>query len=258
MASPLIGHFVWYDLMTSDTDAAQTFYTDVIGWTATPWEGSDEPYTMWAMGEKGIGGLATLPAQAKEMGAPPHWLAYAVVEDVAGTVAKATELGGKVYVQPTDIPNVGCFAVIADPQGAVFAAYKPSGEMAVPGASANGDFSWHELYTSDWEAAWGFYEALFGWRKTDSMDMGPMGTYQMFAAGERTLGGMMNKPAEMPAPPHWLYYTTVADVDAAVERAKVGGGTLVNGPMDVPGGDRVAMLIDPQGAGFALHQNKPA
>lgn len=250
------GRFVWFDLMTSDPEAAKGFYTRLIGWGTQPWEGSDMPYTMWANGEKPLGGLMELPAEAREAGAPPHWLAYVSVPDVDAAVARARELGGTVFHGPTDIPNVGRFAVLADPQGAVFAAYTSAGEGAgAAGPPAKGEFSWHELATTDAAGAFDFYADLFGWEKQEAMDMGEAGIYQIYGRGGVPLGGMFNKTAEMPGPPAWLYYIKVDDVTNAVEKLKELGGTVLNGPMDVPGGDRIAQCMDPQGACFALHSS---
>ena len=120
-----------------------------------------------------------------------------------------------------------------------------------------GDASWHELYTTDAEAAMKFYTGLFGWQPTESMDMGPMGKYHMFARGSAFGGGMMNKPKEMAqVPPHWRFYFRVPDVHAAAERVKKNGGQVLNGPMEVPGGDWVVNCMDPQGAAFSLHHKK--
>jgi predicted enzyme related to lactoylglutathione lyase len=118
-----------------------------------------------------------------------------------------------------------------------------------------GEFTWSELLATEHESAFGFYSALFGWKKQRDFDMGPMGKYLIFGTGDRDLGGMFTKPKDMPAPPHWVYYVQVADLDASIARAKAQGAKLVNGPMDVPGGARVAQLDDPQGGGFALHES---
>jgi predicted enzyme related to lactoylglutathione lyase len=126
----------------------------------------------------------------------------------------------------------------------------------MPGTGADpkpGQFSWHELYATDVDAAFDFYNALFGWNRTESMDMGDMGVYQMYGIGEVSLGGMMKKPDEMPGPPSWLYYVLVDDLDASVEKIKSGGGQVINGPMPIPGGDRIVQAMDPQGAMFAIH-----
>jgi predicted enzyme related to lactoylglutathione lyase len=126
--------------------------------------------------------------------------------------------------------------------------------MQRPAEATNGHFSWHELMAGDVEAAFRFYSQLFGWQKTEAIQ-GPMGTYQMYGKGGRTFGGMMTRPKDYPAPPHWLYYVKVGDLDAALGRVKAGGGQVLHGPMEVPGGTRVAQCVDPQGAAFALHGN---
>lgn len=213
-------------------------------------------HTEWTNGETPLGGSMNLSEDAKKAGAPPHWLAYVLVVDVDATVDRAKGLGGNVMVPAMDIPTVGRFAVITDPQGAFIAVYTPAGEPpGHDGPPQTGEFSWHELATSDWKAAWAFYEALFGWEKGDAMDMGAMGIYQMYKkkGSEMPLGGVFDKPAEMPGPPFWLYYVRVDDADASAKRVEELGGKILNGPMDVPGGDRIVQCMDPQGAVFALH-----
>lgn len=254
MATDVRGRFMWYELMTADPAAAQGFYTKVIGWGTAPFEGSNPPYTMWMRGEAPIGGVMALPAEAKAMGASSQWLPYVGTPNVDETVAAASGLGAKVRVPPTDIPNVGRFAVVTDPQGATFALFKPGSDPGAEGTPQVGDFSWHELSTTDSTAAWAFYSQLFGWEKTQSMDMGPMGIYQMYGRGGRTYGGMMN--AAPGAPVGWLCYVQVANVAEVVEKTKAAGGRIVHGPTEVPGGDQIAVGIDPQGAGFAVHQKK--
>ncbi len=249
------GQNVWFDLMTTDMEGAKAFYTETIGWKTQQWSDADsnKPYTMWVNGERPIGGMMPLPDEAKAMGAPPHWIAYTVVDDVDAAAKKAESLGGRVYAPPMDIPTVGRFAILGDPQGATFAIFKPAGETDAP-PDAKGQFSWAELNTTDYEAAWKFYSALFGWNHRSSMDMGPMGTYFMWHdASEKTKGGMSNMAKQMNMPAHWLHYVTVNDVDAACQRIKQKGGKVVNGPMPIPGDDVIAQCQDPQGAFFAIY-----
>ncbi len=249
------GRFLWYELMTNDTDAAKRFYPPITGWGTTAWEGSPVEYTMWTHAQGPVGGLADLAQDPASQGIPPHWLAYIGTPNVDATVARAQGLGGTLMVGPMDIPGVGRFAVMTDPQGVVFAPYTPEGPPSpqAEGPTPLGAFSWHELVTTDHEAAFRFYSELFGWNHTDTMDMGPMGTYQMYGHGQKTLGGMFNKSSDMPAPPHWIYYVHVADMTAALDAVRAGGGQVLNGPHEVPGGDVVAQCMDPQGAMFALH-----
>jgi predicted enzyme related to lactoylglutathione lyase len=156
-----------------------------------------------------------------------------------------------------DIPDIGRFAIVSDPQGALFIAFTPL-PMPGPGPSDKpglGDFQWHELMTTDAQRAWDFYQKLFGWQKTDAMEMGPGQTYQMFAPpGRPSVGGMFNKPG----PAQWLSYVIVKDAKAAAKTIEASGGKVINGPMEVPGGDWITAGIDPQGVMFAVHSKKQA
>jgi len=254
--SDVKGRWVWYDLMTTDPQAATRFYSDVVGWGTQKWK-DDQPYTMFTADAGPIGGAMELPEAARASGAPPHWMAYIGTDDIEGSTHRAEELGATVLVEPQDIPEVGRFAVFSDPQGAVFALFAPDGEMPVDdGQPGVRRFSWNELATTDHEAAFDFYSKLAGWDRTSEFDMGPQGSYQMYGQKGMPYGGMFRKPAEMPGPPSWIYYARVDDLDDAVERVRAGGGQVLNGPMEVPGGDRIAQCTDPQGAFFALHEQK--
>ena len=245
--------FVWYDLMTTDPEQGMAFYRELTGWETQPWQGP-MPYHVWSNRGRPLGGVMELPKDARKGGAPPHWLAYIAVDDVDATVERIRQLGGGVLVPGTEIPNAGKFAVVTDPQGAAFAIYCSVQEHPEAHWPPEvGEFSWHELATTDHAAAFEFYHTLFGWENTETMDMGDAGTYVMYGSGEMSWGGMFTKPAEMPGPPFWLFYIKVDDVEAAVAKVQRLGGQVLNGPMEVPGGDRVAQCCDPQGAAFALH-----
>ncbi len=251
-----VGSFVWFDLMTKDIAGAMDFYTKLVGWTTQRFGDGEPRYDMFMVSpEEAMGGLMTLPEEAAATGAPPHWIGFAHVADCAASAAKVGALGGQVMRAPWEIPNVGSCAIVADPQGAVFALFQPlSGSSSGSREAGMGEVSWSELATADQGAAWSFYEGVLGWEKAATMDMGPMGTYLMWraAGGERSLGGIFDKPAEVPMS-FWLHYIRVPDVDAAAEQVKALGGQIVNGPMEVAGGDRVVQCCDPQGAMFALH-----
>jgi uncharacterized protein len=251
------GRFLWHELQTTDPSSAVGFFTKVVGWKTQPMEG-DPSYTLFMAGNhQPVAGLMLLPEAAKAMGAPPNWLTYMGTPDVDGTAKQAESLGAKILKAPADIPSVGRFAVLMDPQGAVFALYTP--KQALPdGAPGVGEFSWHELATTDWRAALTFYQRLFGWEETSSMDMGPeMGTYQMYGRKGQTLGGMFTKPKQMPGPPSWLPYIKVADARKTAAKTATQGGKVINGPMQVPGGDWIAQAMDLQGAVFAVHSVTP-
>jgi len=236
--------------------AAEDFYKTVVGWNTAPFEGAGQPYTVFnRSGDVGVGGVMTKPAEVK---APPFWAMYVGVPNLEEAVSKITRLGGKAHTEVIEIPTVGRLQMMMDPQGAAFYVIQPaSSEQRPEGTPEVGEGSWHELMTTDWQAAMKFYEQAFGGQPTEAMDMGPDGKYQMFNRPHGMIGGMMNKPKSMAnVPPNWLIYFRVPDVDAAAERIKAKGGKILNGPMEVPGGDRVVSATDPQGAAFGLHARK--
>jgi len=252
MMSSSYGKFVWYELMTTDTAAAEAFYKSVIGWSARDAGMPGMFYTIISAGDVPIGGLMEVPERARLSGARPAWMGYVAVDDVDASAAQVTRAGGGVHRGPDDIPGVGRFAVASDPQGAMFVLFKGMGEAPGPVAPGTpGHAGWRELLAADREAAFGFYSKLFGWTKAEAIDMGPMGVYQLYAKGDQTLGGMMTKPDAVPAP-FWLYYFNVESITAAVARVNAAGGQVVNGPLEVPGGSWIVQCVDPQGAMFAL------
>jgi hypothetical protein len=260
-----MGGFVWYDLLTTDVEAAIRFYGEVVGWTTVPFESSDPaarsprpPYRMWKPPVAGpIGGVEAMSDDLRRAGRPPAWLGYAHTVDLDRTLADAKARGARVVDGPHHLPGVGKMATLLDPGGATFAAFEPEGSPPTderPGVRV-GQVAWVELFAADLEEAWAFYSELFGWTRTDSMEMGPAGEYRMFTTDGTQGGGMMTKPAQVPRP-SWGFYFRVQDLDRAVATAQARGGRLLNGPMEVPGGDRIAQLVDPQGAAFAVHVPK--
>jgi hypothetical protein len=239
--------------MTTDTGAALQFYQAVTGWEAQKW-GDGADYTILKANGSQIGGV--MPMMGGASGASPRWIAYVEVPNIDDTATLAPTLGGNIGMGPHSAEGVGRFAAFTDPQGAIFAAITSQNRTTPETDPKRGEFSWHELLTTDYKSADAFYNKLFGWEKKSEFDMGPMGTYYMFGRDRFTYGGMFNKPSSVAAPPHWLHYVHVDSADAAAERATKAGGTVINGPMEVPGGDRIAAIVDPQGAPFAVH-SKP-
>lgn len=247
------GRFLWYELATRDVDGAIRFYGDVIGLGTRDYDGAGMRYVQWTAGEDGVGGVVPLDDASRAAGVPPHWNAYVMADDIDALTRRAETLGGSTRVPPTDIPTVGRFSVISDPGGAALAMLAPLGPDAPePAEVADGHVSWHELMAADREQAFDFYAALFGWQKDHTIDT-PMGPYLIWGRGGRALGGMMTIPAGEQAAPYWLYYWKVADLDGALARVTAGGGRILHGPHEVPGGSRVAQCFDPQGAAFALN-----
>jgi predicted enzyme related to lactoylglutathione lyase len=249
------GKFSWYELMTSDTAAAGKFYSDVVGWKTrevSSAEGSQ--YITFNLGEVGIAGMLHIAGHTA-------WIGYISVDDVDAHIEKIVEAGGKLWKPATDVPGMLRFAVMSDPQGAAFVVFTPNPAMPSPERPAPptpGTIGWHELYTTDLEAGFEFYSKLFGWTKVSDMEMGPMGTYRVFDEGDHKEsgdGGMMTKGPHIPVSA-WGFYFNVDAIDAAIERVKSGGGTIVNGPIQVPGGGWIIQGHDPQGAMFALIGNR--
>jgi uncharacterized protein len=248
--------FVWYELMSTDVAAAKAFYVKVVGWNTLDVPMPGMTYTLLRIGETQIGGLMAMPQDARQAGMKSAWLGYVGVADADAAAAKVKRLGGQVIKGPEDIPNVGRFAVTADPQGAVFNVFKPSQSGQRTVSSEPGHIGWHELHTNDWTKAFDFYSQMFGWQKGDAMDMGPMGQYQMFKIGDQAAGAMFNSPAAQAAR-FWLYYFIVGDIDEAAKRVTANGGKVMHGPVSVPSGQWILQAADPQGAAFALVGSRP-
>ncbi len=254
MASKRQGRIVWHELLTKDKKKALEFYPKLVGWTVTEFPGPD-PYHMWTNKGENLGGTMQMPKEAGP--APSHWLMYMCVDDADASAAQAIKLGGKQYVKPTDIPTVGRFAVLADPQGAMFAILQPASDRYIEDKPPRiGEFSWAELTSDDAKAGFRFYQAMFRWEARQSMDMGPMGTYQLFSRPgvAHDLGGMMNRTPDMP-PSFWNPYIKVKSVDELADKVKALGGKVEKGPMDVPDGGRIMICTDNTGAIFSLHSD---
>ena len=254
------GEFIWYELCTDDADGAQAFYGDLLGWQV---EDSGQPGMDYRLlraedaetGEQShVGGLMQLTDDMRDCGARPVWLGYIGVDDVDRTVASIGAAGGEVRMPATDIPRVGRIAMVTDPQGIPFYVMRGASDDTSLAFASDcprvGHCAWNELITPDPTAAKAFYFGEFGWTKDGEMDMGPMGAYE-FIRHNGVIGAIMPKPAEMPAP-MWHYYFRVDDIDAALKKIESGGGQLLHGPDEIPGGDFILKGFDPQGALFAL------
>ncbi|QTN99618.1 VOC family protein [Brucella sp. 458] len=247
--------FVWYELMTSDANQAQDFYSKVIGWTAKDSGMPGMKYTLFDAPGCTIAGMMALSDLPGEgcMDARPGWLGYIGVANVDAAAEKVMAEGGKILRAADDIPGVGRFAVAADPQGAVFSLYSPKADMEPPadfGSRKVGHPSWHELYARDGEGVFPFYEKVFGWKLSRDFDMGAMGKYKIFSVDGADMGGIMTAPPG--AENGWGFYFMVDGVGAAAARIKSLGGTVLAGPMEVPNGEWVIKCCDPQNVSFSL------
>jgi uncharacterized protein len=252
------GQFIWHELMTTDVKAALTFYGKVLGWTTQVMPMADgAAYHVLEASSRGMGGMLEISKAQRVAGMRSGWVGYISSPNVDADVVRLNKAGATVHRPAEDIPNVGRFAPVSDPQGAGFILFKPKpppGEVP-PQATGVGSVGWAELSTTDWKAAFAFYSEIFGWQKAEAVDMGAMGTYQLFTTGAAPVGGMMNR-ADLKLPPHWLYYFRVEGIDAALKLAKDNGGEVLHGPSEVPGGSWIIQCRDPQGALFALVASK--
>jgi uncharacterized protein len=253
------GQHIWYELMTTDAEAAAAFYRGVVGWTVGEAAPEFNGYRMIGRADGGYaGGLMPLTSEMQQHGARPTWLGYVGVDDADQAVASIERAGGKALMPAFDIPNVGRIAMVTDPQGAPFYVMKPIPPANDPNAQSD-VFSvdqpqhvrWNELSTTDPEAAVQFYGSQFGWAQQGEMDMGEMGKYRFIQSGEVTIGAIMRKPPQLPVS-SWTYYIGVDDIDRAAEAVKSGGGQIFHGPQEIPGGEFSLNGMDPQGALFGL------
>ena len=250
---PAHGRFVWHELLARDPSKAIAFYPAVCGWTVSAMsvpEGAGT-YTMFNKGDAGQGGLTAYPADKLAAGALATWMPYLGTDDADATCREAISLGGTLHMSPTDTPTVGRIAVLADPEGVQFAIIAPARNGQQETVPGSGEFAWHEMLATDPVAAFDFYSRLFGWEKTDAMDMGSSGIYQMFGRGAFTYGGFMRRSPETQRA-MWNCYVRVDDLDASCAAIEGNGGRIVMGPHPVPNDERIVLAVDDQGALFSL------
>jgi uncharacterized protein len=239
----------WYELASLDLDGAQSFYAGLLDWV---WQDAGMPGMTYMLAKRDSAMVAGL--FSAEMGRAPSWLTYFAVDSADQSAELAASLGAAVLMPATDIPGTGRFALIADPQGAVFGVLQP---LPMPDGSGSASFdqnkvghgNWHDLVTSDSAAALAFYGKLFGWSVSRSMPMGPEMTYHVLNRGGLDIGGCF---ASATAAPFWKPYFKVASAKAAKEQVAVLGGTVTSGPDEVPGGQFTLQCQDAQGIIFAL------
>ena len=251
------GTFSWIELGTSDTSGAKKFYQSLFGWTAMDVPmGPNFTYTILQLEGQDVGALYQLMPDQVSQGVPPNWLSYVEVQSADDAVRNIKELGGKLIVEPMDVPQAGRFAVIEDPQGAKFGIWQSGQSTGLKMRDEVGSLVWNELGTTDEKGGEKFYTTLFGWQ-TEPMPGGPM-KYTIFKHDSKGFAGMYQLTPEMKGiPPHWVPYFAVANAEDAINRTKEGGGKVMNGPMDIPDVGRIAIAQDPQGAMFAIIKPAP-
>lgn len=246
------GDFIWFELLTSDPDAAGRFYSDVVGWSIQDSGMPDMDYRIFNAPDGSVGGLMKMP---DGMSSGPVWLGYVATEDVDRTAAEVQRAGARPQMPATTIEGVGRIAMLADPQGATLYVMRgASDETSTAFKQAKdgvGHVAWAELTSPDPDASSEFYGTVFGWRRDGAMPMGELGKYEFLHNASGNFGAVM--PSSVPgSTPGWLYYVHVADIDRSAERIRSGGGAIVQEPIEIPGGDYSLVAADPQGARFGL------
>ncbi len=250
------GYFVWHDLMTTDVEASLAFYPELFGWTISEIPMGSFTYRRINFGDGGQGAFMPLDP---EHGLPSHWMPYLAVDDVDAVVGGVEGLGGKPCVPAMDMPNIGRFAVVEDPAGTPFTAFKGAGEgRDLTDRNHHGQFCWDDLAVPDPEAVLGFYREVAGWEvETSHAGMGP---YHVVsppgASGPRSgIGGIMQRPPGTDGRPMWTPYVYVDGLEPMVARAVELGATLDMGPYEAGEVGSMAFFTDPTGARFAMFQS---
>jgi predicted enzyme related to lactoylglutathione lyase len=234
----------WVDLGTADPVKAGEFYGKLFGWQVEAGPPEAGGYAIASLRGKPVAGIG--PQQNP---GPPFWTTYVNVDDADLVAKKVQEAGGTVLVEPFDVMDAGRMAVFLDPQGAPISVWQPSSHKGAGIVNEANSYSWSELMTTDIEAAKRFYKAVFDW---DAKTAGEGDSaYTEWKIGDRSIGGMMQKPATMPAevPPHWGVYFTVEDTAKAVAQVEKLGGSVTMPPTEIEPGI-FAVVSDPQGATF--------
>lgn len=239
------GVFVWRELMTPDAQKARAFYAELLGWTYQDVPMGDVTYTLVHKGEAQIAGIMEM----KDSPHPPHWMSYVSVEDVDAAAKRAGENGGTVAVAPQDIPNIGRFAVIGDPDHAYVSLFKSADGDAPARQPGVGEFCWETLSTNDIERAKSFYGAVVGWK----VGRGPDGSdITVFTTSGGTQVADVQKAEGFP--PMWMTYVIVEKLEDANARAEKLGGTIVVPLIEVPQVGRISVMRDPTGAHLGLFE----
>jgi len=243
------GRFTWFELVTPDVDDGRAFWSEVTGLAESSMDTGGSTYRMLTQGERPVAGIVA----PRMDNVPPQWLSYWEFTDIDERVAAAKKNGGTVIVPPTDIP-VGRFAILGDPQGAVFALFKSTDASNEPGDA----FHWNELWAKDADAVLSFYRKSIGVTLDEmAQPMPGGGTYHLFKFDGALVGGALTSPNAQ-ATAMWLPYVKVDDVDAAVARAKKLGGRVIAEVMDVETVGRFGIVADRQGAVLGLIRPSPA
>jgi predicted enzyme related to lactoylglutathione lyase len=257
ISTQTLGSFCWFELGTTDQNAAKSFYKSLFGWEPVDMPmGPDATYTMFRVQGRDVSGGYTLMEEMRKNGVPPHWALYVAVESANDAASKAAAAGGAVVAPPFDVFDIGRMTAVRDPTGAMINFWQEKRKDVNRITEVPGCFCWADLCTRDVEAAARFYGAVLGWQLTKSET--DSSGYLHIKNGEAFIGGV--PPSQMlppGVPPHWLLYYYVVDADTSTKRLQELGGVVHMGPMNIEKVGRMSVVADPQGAVFALFAPMP-
>jgi predicted enzyme related to lactoylglutathione lyase len=246
-----VGKVIFVELVTPDLAAAKEFYAGLFGWTYRDIPIAGGKYAEAYLGGDAVAGLVHKPVPPGEH-RQPAWLSFFAARDVDATRRIAVEHGAKVLVEPHALPNRGREAVLADPEGAVFAVLASSSGDPPDVLAAPGEWIWSSLITSDAETGTAFYQTLFDYEAFDLP--ADSGAQHVLLAGENYARASVNSlpPARPNMHPHWLNYVRVDDTETMAAKVTALGGRVLVAPRIDRHGGKVAVVADPQGAPFGL------
>jgi predicted enzyme related to lactoylglutathione lyase len=249
----ITGKFVWHDLLTSDPDAAQRFYGDLMGWDFQPGDNGDRQFIIAHHdGEPIAGILDTRGGGAERM--PAQWIASLSVPDVEAAAERVRDRGGRVLWGPRGLGRRGPVALVVDPQRAAFALMRVPGGDPPDATPAHNEWLWDELWTPHPDSAVTFYQQLAGYLANELRDGDRI--YYVLEAHRSPRAGVAHLQ-RTDIRPNWLPYLRVSDVRATVTRAESLGGRVLIRPSPEIRGGRVALIQDPTGAAVALQEWEP-
>jgi len=250
------GSFCWFELATTDHEAAKQFYSRMFGWEAADFPmGPTEIYTIFRQNGRDAAAVYTMRPEQRAGGMPPNWMPYVRVESADDAAKRADALGGRTHMAPFDVAENGRMAVVADPTGAIFSVWQPKSHPGTGVVQEPGTCVWADLSTTDPSAAARFYADLCGWKMVEGKSEQPArpGQYMHIMNGREMIGGIPPAESHDPnTPPHWLLYFSVKDCGASIAQVKSLGGRLLFGPTDIEGRRTFAVVSDPQGAAFGI------
>jgi hypothetical protein len=243
MARTQDGHFFWYDILTTDVEATTAFYAEVVGWEVSV--DASGQYPIARAHGRPVAGILPLGGEAQ-----PHWLGQILTEDVGQLCRRLTFLQGEVLIPPEEIPDLGVGAMIADPVGAVLHAFTPHTAQDETFTPTRGAIGFHAMLAPRADLACRVYKTLFPW-KVGKPQTNQAGTWTMLKDRTTPIAAALEW-AQDDAPPQWVHYVIVDDVDETLVRAQSAGATVLHAPVTLRKVGTVATLVDPTGARFGI------